>query len=300
MKQILLLLCIANWLQACMPSPKKLRLQEASWGILPADLKRKIIHNNLERGSTLNIPGLATEILTLSHINRDFRIHINNAVFVLSLLQSLPKACALVLANKLEKMPGMQNSAVQEWLRDTTRVVDMTNGCCQRLNEMVLAENLEYLCIAIIGSNKNLNVNWADDLGTTTLMKASHCGRTEVVRLLLCAGADVNAKRIGGTAALTNSSAEGHTEIARLLIAAGAKVDAQDDWGGTALTWAIKKGRTEVVDLLLAANTNVNIANKKGHTARYYAQKYGRSEIIKRLDNVGARGSYYWHWCPFL
>lgn len=305
MKRILILLCTATSLSAFMPPPKKPRVQEITYNSLPPDLKREILRikqedicNGIQAGAVLNIPSIAREVLTLSHINKEFRAHVNDPSFILPLLRSLPKAGALVLANTLEKMSCVQSPVVQDWLLSITDAQWLISG--QPLNEMVLHENLVPLCIAIIRTNPNYNINWRDGVGTTALMKASICGRTEIVRHLLPAGADVNAKRIGNLSALMVASSAGHTEIVRLLIAAGARVDAQDEWGGTALTWAVENGHTNVAKLLVDAHANANITNKKGHTARYYAQKYGHGEIIKLLDDVGARGSYYWHWCPIL
>jgi ankyrin repeat protein len=45
----------------------------------------------------------------------------------------------------------------------------------------------------------------------------------------------------------------GHTDVVKLLIEAGADVNAQDDWGGTALEWAYAFGHQEVAQLLIEA-----------------------------------------------
>ena len=54
--------------------------------------------------------------------------------------------------------------------------------------------------------------------GLTALMMASANGRTEIVKLLLDKGAEVNVKNNYGITALFIASAHGYTEIAKLLL----------------------------------------------------------------------------------
>jgi len=63
----------------------------------------------------------------------------------------------------------------------------------------------------------------------------------------------INAQDNSGRTALNRASWYGHTEIVRILIQAGAQVNIKDDDGDTALYWASYKGYTEVVRLLKAA-----------------------------------------------
>ena len=53
--------------------------------------------------------------------------------------------------------------------------------------------------------------------------KAILIGDTETVKILIEAGADVNAKNNYGTTALMYAGLDGHTEIIDILIAAGAR-----------------------------------------------------------------------------
>ena len=54
--------------------------------------------------------------------------------------------------------------------------------------------------------------------GLTALMMASANGHTEIVKLLLDKGADVNVKNTYGITALFTASVHGHTEIVKLLL----------------------------------------------------------------------------------
>lgn len=70
-------------------------------------------------------------------------------------------------------------------------------------------------------SEKNKNID-------KELIKNIKQGNTEIVKLLLEAGADVNAKDIYGNTALMYSSEYGYTEIVKLLLEAGSEVDPND------------------------------------------------------------------------
>ncbi|MDP6189635.1 MAG: ankyrin repeat domain-containing protein, partial [Gammaproteobacteria bacterium] len=82
---------------------------------------------------------------------------------------------------------------------------------------------------------------------------AAFRGYTEVVELLVAAGADVNAKiqeRFFGGTPLTRAAYGGHKEIVELLISNGADVNAKNEDDETPLDFAIIRKRTETADLL--------------------------------------------------
>ena len=57
-------------------------------------------------------------------------------------------------------------------------------------------------------------------------MRAAREDHTEIVRILLAAGADIEGKRDDGYTALMNAAFRGSTETVKTLLAAGANVNA--------------------------------------------------------------------------
>ena len=85
------------------------------------------------------------------------------------------------------------------------------------------------------------------------IIYASAYGHTEVVKLLLEAGADVTFE---DNYAIEWASVNGHTEIVKLLIEAGADVTA---WNNYAIEWAFSYGHAEVVKLLIEAGADASV-----------------------------------------
>lgn len=94
--------------------------------------------------------------------------------------------------------------------------------------------------------------------GGTALIPAAHYGHVKTVRLLLGTAVDVNhVNRLGWTALLEaiilGDGGAAHTEIVRLLLAAGARHDIADAQGVTPLAHARQRGQSANVALLQAA-----------------------------------------------
>jgi fucose 4-O-acetylase-like acetyltransferase len=93
-------------------------------------------------------------------------------------------------------------------------------------------------------------------------------GDLEAVQQYIKSGNDLDVKeQMGGSNALTTAAVFGKTEIARLLIDAGADVNMVNNEGSTALHSAAFFCRTEIVNALLENGVDKNIKNKSGSTA---------------------------------
>ena len=139
------------------------------------------------------------------------------------------------------------------------------------------------------------NVNARNNDGGTPLTRATLNGNTEVVRLLLKYGANVNAKdnsqwiALDGNTALDIAAWKGYTNIIDILLKYGANVNARQKDGGTALMSTAIIGHTDVAELLLKHGANVNARDKDGWTALRLAANYRYTGIIKLLRSYGAQ-----------
>ncbi len=144
---------------------------------------------------------------------------------------------------------------------------------------------------SLIDAKVELNVRSVDDI--TPLTAATILNQPEVVRILLDAGADVNAKDITGWTALIHSaSANSNIEIARALIKARSDINARGIHGNTALIMAALKGNIAFVKALVEAGADLNVSadiEGENSTALVIAEKKGHGDIVEFLKASGAK-----------
>jgi hypothetical protein len=93
-------------------------------------------------------------------------------------------------------------------------------------------------------------------------------GNLEAIQMHIAAGTDINTKDpFGGSSPLISAAVFGKTEIAKVLIDAGADINFQNNEGSTALHTAAFFCRPEIVKMLLAKNANKTFKNKYNSTA---------------------------------
>lgn len=134
------------------------------------------------------------------------------------------------------------------------------------------------LCYAYLNKNEDMVKLLLADGATLDLPEAAECGQAEQVRHLLENGTDVNEG-----APIIGAAEEEHSDIVRMLIAAGADVNAQNIVGNTALHYAVLWGNNDIADQLLAAGADTNIANDYEETPFTLAVRAGLSDCLRLL-----------------
>ena len=112
-----------------------------------------------------------------------------------------------------------------------------------------------------------LNVNAVIANATTPLMKASHIGNSDIVRSLIAAGAELNARNADGNNALWLACVGGHLDIIDILVEAGIDIDNRNDNGATPLMYAASSGKAAIVERLLARGADVTPETPDGFSA---------------------------------
>jgi ankyrin repeat protein len=124
----------------------------------------------------------------------------------------------------------------------------------------------------------------------TALIMATINGHTEVVRLLLSKGADMNKPAHFGFTPLWYAAEEGHLDIAKLLINKGANINAQDHmFHMTPLMRALSNNKDKLADLLIQKGANVNIHDREQESPLQLAVQYHYKEIAIHLIQHGAQ-----------
>ena len=138
----------------------------------------------------------------------------------------------------------------------------------------------------LIQSGAKLDVEDANFSNRTALHVAVETGNVEIARMLLDAGAKINALTTAKETALLMIDKDATPELVRLLIERGANVNAQNEEGETALMKAADDENLEIVRFLLDGGANPNLKNSDGETA---LDKTSDDEIKKLLKSYGAR-----------
>ena len=134
---------------------------------------------------------------------------------------------------------------------------------------------------------QGVNVSELDANGDAPLVMAAYEGLTNIVRLLLEAGADVTAVDPGMKATALHAAAyAGRTEAARLLIEYKVEIDKQGPYNGyTALHDAIWQGHLETARVIIEAGANLTLKNNQGQTPLEFARARGNQELVALLEH---------------
>ena len=131
------------------------------------------------------------------------------------------------------------------------------------------------------------NINKPDHVGRTPLMIASFKGNLETVKLLIDAGANLNIQDQFDQTALIKACDNNKLECVEELVACGANLDIQDDNGNTALMIAMSNKFLLIIKFLLEVGANMYIENNKGISVGLYTTKAGNASLLDVLLSYG-------------
>ncbi|OQW86648.1 MAG: hypothetical protein BWK72_16305 [Rhodoferax ferrireducens] len=126
----------------------------------------------------------------------------------------------------------------------------------------------------------------------TPLAAAALRGHTQMVQLLLRAGADMNAVGLNGQTPLMNAVKLNRMGAAQALLKAGASTRVTDRVGDNLLVVAITEDYPQMLSLLLEMGAYPDMADANGLSPLYWAQLLKRPEMERRLLAAGASAEH--------
>jgi len=142
----------------------------------------------------------------------------------------------------------------------------------------------------------NASIYEKDNNGFTPLHCAQYNKNVKVIEYIISQkGVDINAKSkatetFPDVTPLHIAVLVGNIEYAKILLAAGADVNAKSDIAGTPLHISIFQDNIEFAEFLIKAGANVNAESRNG-TPLIVATINDKTEFVKILINAGAKAN---------
>ena len=154
----------------------------------------------------------------------------------------------------------------------------------ERLFEAVNRSDAELVRTLI---SAGVDVNARDNNDWTAIHLAARQPRLETVLNLISAGADVNARSAGGWTPVHEAARWGRTSTISALISAGADVNAQNTWGWTPAHSAARWGQTISISTLISAGADVDARNRNMERPYDLAMKAGHNQTATAIRRKG-------------
>lgn len=128
-------------------------------------------------------------------------------------------------------------------------------------------------------------INLQDEEGFTPLMWAAAHGQIAVVEFLLQNGADPHILAKGRESALSLASSKGYTDIVKMLIECGVDVNEYDWNGGAPLLYAVHGNHVRCVEILLDSGSDPTMESDSGFNAMDMAVAMGHRHVQQVMES---------------
>ncbi len=142
------------------------------------------------------------------------------------------------------------------------------------------------LCRVLLDAGADVDAT--DPTGATALLRAAECGDAALVRLLLAHDAGAESTDGFGVHPLHAATERGSEPVVELLLETGASIDARDTTGTTPLHLASEAGDVGLVRLLLERGAELDVRQFCGYTPLLLATAASRDETALLLASRGA------------
>ncbi len=163
---------------------------------------------------------------------------------------------------------------------------------------LILAASENQIIASRILINHGAEIDAKGENGFTALHVAAYFGHVDTVALLISYGANIENRlnpepgKVGAAGTpLWSAVRNGHENMVKLLIAAGADVDAKDGDQNPLLVYAVSLGNLQIVALLREAGADASLFATNGHTAYSLAEASGRQDLLQLLSSDRMRRS---------
>jgi hypothetical protein len=180
----------------------------------------------------------------------------------------------LVALNVTPLRVSQQLSAVAVKLSD-----QLTSSALDSLSSHPSAEIMDSRCISCLLQLRQAVVDGDTDVVKQLIAEASAAGTLE--QLLTAQDGFPGPCWDTGSSVLQIAAEQGRTDIVCLLLSAGAPVDAVGQLCRTPLHYAACSGHVDIVQLLLSAGANLEQRNKYGRTAFAEAAEYAPVHVLQ-------------------
>lgn len=154
-----------------------------------------------------------------------------------------------------------------------------------RRNALMVAAHCGKDDIVDLLIQNNAQLNRTDASGSTALHLAASRGHVSVVELLVMEAIDIEAETRLGRTALWVSANNGHLQTTQMLLEEGAKVNARADNQMTVLHVAAREGDFEITSLLASYGADIDARDASMMTALHYACEGGHVKVMELLLN---------------